>query len=62
MMIGINTPEIGRNGKASEPGATAARKHLLSLLQEHKQIYLKTDTFNPAGNDMIATDAFVYSR
>jgi len=43
-LIGINTPEIGRNGKASEPGATAARKHLLSLLQEHKQIYLKTDT------------------
>jgi len=43
-LIGINTPEIGRNGKTSEPGADAARKHLLSLLQEHKQIYLKTDT------------------
>ena len=43
-LIGINTPEIGRKGKASEPGADAAREHLLSLLQGHKQIYLKTDT------------------
>jgi endonuclease YncB( thermonuclease family) len=42
-LIGINTPEIGRNGKASEPGADAARKHLLSLLQGHKQILLKFD-------------------
>ncbi len=43
-LIGINTPEIGRNGKASEPGANAARKHLLSLLQGHMQILLKFDT------------------
>ena len=43
-LIGINTPEIGRNGKASEPGADAARKHLHSLLQGHQQIFLKFDT------------------
>ena len=43
-LIGINTPEIGRNGKASEPGADAARTHLLSLLHGHKQILLKFDT------------------
>ena len=43
-LIGINTPEIGRNGKASEPGADAARKHLLSLLHEDRQIFLKFDT------------------
>jgi len=43
-LIGINTPELGRNSKASEPGADVARKHLLSLLQGHKRILLKTDT------------------
>jgi len=43
-LIGINTPEIGRNGKASEPGADTARKYLHSLLQGHKQILLKFDT------------------
>jgi endonuclease YncB( thermonuclease family) len=43
-LIGINTPEIGRNGKTSEPGADAARKHLHSLLQGHRQIFLKFDT------------------
>ncbi len=42
-LIGINAPEIGHNGKISEPGADAARKHLLLLLQGHKRILLKTD-------------------
>ena len=42
-LIGINTPEIGRNGKASEPGADAAREHLLSLLQGHRQILMEID-------------------
>ena len=42
-LIGINTPEIGRNGKASEPGADAAQKHLQSLIHGHKQIKLKFD-------------------
>lgn len=42
-LIGINTPEIGRNGKASEPGAVAAREHLLSLLQGHRQILMEID-------------------
>jgi endonuclease YncB( thermonuclease family) len=42
-LIGINTPEIGRNGKASEPGADAAQKHLHALLQGHRQIFLKFD-------------------
>jgi micrococcal nuclease len=43
-LIGINTPEIGRNGKASEPGADAAQKHLQSMLQGHRQTFLKYDT------------------
>jgi len=43
-LIGINTPEIGRNGKASKPGADAARRRLLSLLQGHQQILLKSDS------------------
>lgn len=42
-LIGINTPEIGRNGKTSEPGAVAAREHLLSLLQGHRQILMEID-------------------
>ena len=42
-LIGINTPEIGRKGKASEPGADAAQKHLQSLLHGHRQIFLKFD-------------------
>jgi len=42
-LIGINTPEIGRNGKLSEQGADAARKYLLSLLQENKEVFLKYD-------------------
>jgi len=42
-LIGINTPEIGRNGSPSEPGAVAAQKHLHSLLQGQKQIFLKLD-------------------
>ena len=42
-LIGINTPEIGSNGKASKPGAKAAQKHLQSLLKGHRQIFLKFD-------------------
>jgi endonuclease YncB( thermonuclease family) len=42
-LIGINTPEIGRNGRASEAGADAAQEHLQSLLQGHRQIFLKFD-------------------
>ncbi len=42
-LIGINTPEIGRNGKPSEQGADAARKYLLSLLQENNEVFLKFD-------------------
>ncbi len=42
-LIGINTPEIGRDGKVSKPGADAARKRLRSLLQNQKQILLKYD-------------------
>jgi len=43
-LIGINTPEIGRNGNPSEQGAVAARKHILSLLYGHKRVILKMDT------------------
>lgn len=32
-LIGINAPEIGRNGNASEPHAQAARKELLRLVK-----------------------------
>jgi len=43
-LIGIDTPEIGRDGKKSDVGAHIARSYLVSLLQGHKQILLKTDT------------------
>lgn len=33
-LIGINTPEIGRHGEASEPYAQAARKELLRLVRD----------------------------
>ena len=33
--IGINAPEIGKDGKADEPYAQAARKRLQQLLHEH---------------------------
>lgn len=42
-LIGINTPEIGRNGNPAEQSADAARKYLLSLLQENKEVFLKFD-------------------
>ncbi len=42
-LIGIDTPEIGRQGKASDAGAEAARKYLLSLLHGHTKILLKYD-------------------
>lgn len=43
-LIGINTPEIGRNGKQSEQGAETARKYLISLLYGHKHLLLKFDS------------------
>jgi endonuclease YncB( thermonuclease family) len=43
-LVGINAPEIGRNGKPSEQGADAARKHLLSLLHGHNRVLLKIGT------------------
>ncbi len=33
-LAGINTPEIGRDGKASEPWAQAARRELLALVDD----------------------------
>lgn len=42
-LIGIDTPEIGRNGKQSEQGAESARKYLHSLIYGHKHILLKFD-------------------
>jgi len=39
--IGINTPEIGRRGKVSEPFAQKARKRLIELLGESPSVKLK---------------------
>jgi endonuclease YncB( thermonuclease family) len=39
--IGINTPEIGRKGKLSEPFAQKARKRLIELLGENPSVKLK---------------------
>jgi endonuclease YncB( thermonuclease family) len=38
--IGINTPEIGRDGRPSQPFARQARRHLLSLLDGSSQVGL----------------------
>ena len=43
-LIGINTPEIDRNGKQSEQGAETARKYLISLLNGHKHFLLQFDS------------------
>lgn len=41
-LIGIDTPEIGRRGKPSQPYATAARKALISLLsRSHDRVELR---------------------
>ncbi len=42
-LIGINTPEIGHDGKASQPGAETARKFLTDLLKSDQQIRIKYD-------------------
>lgn len=42
-LIGINTPEIGREGKASELGAEPARDYLSRLLQTQKVVRLRYD-------------------
>jgi len=44
--IGINTPEVGRNGKASEPFAHQAYLALKKLLSGHKKIGLSFDKDN----------------
>lgn len=48
-LIGVNTPELGRNGKTSEPYAQAAKRRLQALVQDRK-LYLVT------GNE--ATDRY----
>lgn len=42
-LIGINTPEIGHNGEASQPGAKAAREFLVDLFKTNKSLRLKYD-------------------
>ncbi len=42
--IGINTPEIGRDGKPSEPMAEAARAEVERLLAERRQVVLRLGT------------------
>ncbi len=43
-LIGIDTPEIGRDGRKSDEGAHTARSYLVSLLQGNKNILLKFDS------------------
>ena len=43
-LIGIDTPEIGRDGRISDEGAHRARSYLVSLLQGNKNILLKFDS------------------
>jgi len=43
-LIGINTPEIGRDGRKSDEGAHTARSYLVSILQGNKNILLKFDS------------------
>ncbi len=40
-LIGMNAPELGRNGQASEPRAVAARDALISILSGHRPIGLR---------------------
>jgi endonuclease YncB( thermonuclease family) len=41
--IGINTPEVGHRGQASQPLADAARAHLMSLLPKGAHVRLRLD-------------------
>jgi endonuclease YncB( thermonuclease family) len=42
-LIGLNTPEIGRDGKQDEPGAKQAQRHLASKLRASgHQVYMLT--------------------
>jgi len=43
-LIGIDTPEIGRDGRKSDAGAESARSYLVSLVQGNKNILLKFDS------------------
>jgi len=40
-LIGLNAPELGRNGKASEPLAAQAKQALTELLPRDRDIYLE---------------------
>ncbi len=42
-LIGINTPEIGRNGEASQPFARQAQQRLTDLLSHEKALLLRYD-------------------
>ncbi|MEX2515724.1 MAG: thermonuclease family protein [Gammaproteobacteria bacterium] len=42
-LIGIDTPELGRDGRADEPLARAARERLEILLRQASQIRLRSD-------------------
>lgn len=42
-LIGINTPELGRDGMPDEPGAVAAKRALEQLLAGRKRIWLAAD-------------------
>ena len=43
-LIGVNTPELGRDGRAAEPGAVAARERLRQLVFANgQQIQLRFD-------------------
>lgn len=42
-LLGINTPEIGRDGEVSEPGAEEAMDYLQRLLRANKRLKLRYD-------------------
>jgi len=40
-LIGINTPELGRDGDRDEPGAVQARQRLMAIVQDsHNRVFL----------------------
>lgn len=52
-LAGINTPEIGRDGKASEPWAQAARRELLALVEgESLQLKVGDDPHDHYGRTL----------
>ncbi len=59
-LIGLNTPELGRNGKPSEPGAIAARDQLRALIfTNRQQVELRFDQERQDHYGRLLAHAFV---